>query len=124
MIVGIGTDIVAIARIQKALERNGEAFARRILTESELAVFQARKSAIIYLASRFAAKEAAAKALGTGIGKVSFQDLEIRSLKTGAPQLVFYGEALRLQRALGITRLHISLSDEREYAQAFVILEG
>lgn len=124
MIVGIGTDIVSIARISKALERSGENFARRILTEDELAVFQARKNAVAYLATRFAGKEAAAKALGTGIGQVSFQDLEIRSLKTGAPQLVFYGEALRLQRERGITRLHISLSDEREFAQAFVILEG
>ena len=124
MIVGIGADIVAITRIQKVLERSGESFARRILTEHEFTVFQDRKNAVAYLATRFSAKEAAAKALGTGIGKVSFQDLEVRRLKTGAPQLVFYGEALRLQRELGITRLHISLSDEREYAQAFVILEG
>ncbi len=123
MIVGIGTDIVSIPRIEAAWQRSGERFARRVLTAKEHAVFQHRKFSIAYLATRFAAKEAASKALGTGIGKVSFQDIEVSNLVSGAPELTFYGAALALQHEKGITRLHISLSDEKEYAQAFVILE-
>ncbi len=123
MIAGIGTDIVSIARITSTLERTGERFARRILTEREFAVFQQRNHSSTYLASRFAAKEAASKALGTGIGTVSFQDIEVTSHSTGAPVLSFLGRAKTLQQERGITHVHISLSDEQEYAQAFVILE-
>ena len=123
MIAGIGTDIASVARIAKAWERSGERFARRILTEKEYQVFEGRNHSAAYLASRFAAKEAASKALGTGIGKVSFQDMEVSNLESGAPVLTFTGAALELQQQRGIARVHISLSDEAEYAQAFVILE-
>ena len=124
MIAGIGTDIVSIARIGAALERQGERLALRILTAEEYAVFKHRKRALSYLATRFAAKEAAAKALGTGIGTVSFQDIAVLNLASGAPVLQFSGAARRLQQQRGITKMHVSLSDERAYAQAFVILEG
>ena len=124
MIAGIGTDIVSIARIRAAFERKGERLALRILTAEEYAVFTGRKRALSYLATRFAAKEAAAKALGTGIGAVSFQDIAVLNLASGAPVLQFSGAAQRLQQQRGITKTHVSLSDERAYAQAFVILEA
>ncbi len=124
MIVGIGTDIASIPRVEAAWKRSGERFARRILTETEYAVFEQRNCSVSYLASRFAAKEAASKALGTGIGKVSFQELEVSNMESGAPVLTFSGAALTLQLAKGIVRLHISLSDEKDYAQAFVVLEA
>ena len=124
MIVGIGTDIVQVDRIQHSLDRLGEAFARRILTDSELASFKASRQPAAFLAKRFAAKEAAAKALGTGIGKVSFQHLEVSNNALGAPVLQFHGYARELQRMKAINRLHLSLSDEKDNAVAFVILEA
>ena len=124
MIVGIGTDIASIPRVEVAWQRSGERFARRILTNAEYAVFEQRHFSVSYLASRFAAKEAASKALGTGIGQVSFQDVEVSSLESGAPILTFSGAAFQLQQDKGVTRLHISLSDEKDYAQAFVVLEA
>ena len=124
MIVGIGTDIASIPRIEAVWKRSGERFAKRILTDAEQKIFEQRKFSVSYLATRFAVKEAAAKALGTGIGQVSFQDMEITSLKSGAPVLTFSGNAATLQKERGINRIHISLSDETEYAQAFVILES
>ncbi|WP_281646002.1 holo-ACP synthase [Parendozoicomonas sp. Alg238-R29] len=124
MIVGIGTDIVSVVRMEEALQRSGERFARRILTDNEYQVFEQRNCSAIYLASRFAAKEAASKALGTGIGKVSFQDLEVSNLESGAPILTLEGAALELQKERSISGVHISLSDEAEYAQAFVVLES
>ena len=124
MVIGIGTDIVEVARIRLACQRSGKRFSERILTEREQAVFTERQESANWLAKRFAAKEAAAKALGTGIGPVSFQDIEVSSNPQGAPLLTLYGAAATLQKQRGITRLHISLTDERAYAQAFVVLEA
>ncbi|AMO56947.1 ACP synthase [Endozoicomonas montiporae] len=125
MIAGIGTDIVRIERIKKALEKStGEAFARRILTEAEMDVFSKHASPASYLAKRFAAKEAASKALGTGIGKVSFQHMEVTNDELGAPLLTFSGYARELQLQRGIHSLHLSLSDEQDAAVAFVVLES
>ncbi|OQX36857.1 MAG: holo-ACP synthase [Oceanospirillales bacterium LUC14_002_19_P2] len=123
MIAGIGTDIVDIRRIQQVLERQGDQFVRRILTESEYAVFIGRGSHASYMATRFAVKEAAAKALGTGIGKVSFQDIEITNSEQGAPSLVFHGSAKQLSEQLAISAHHVTISDEKDYAVAFVVLE-
>jgi holo-[acyl-carrier protein] synthase len=123
MIAGIGTDIVRIDRIQKALGRRGDAFARRVLTETEFQLFQKCADQASWLAKRFAAKEAAAKALGTGIGKVSFHHLEVSNNELGAPAMKFSGYALELQKTRGITSIHLSLSDESDHALAFVVLE-
>ena len=122
MIVGIGTDIVRIERVAHSLNRLGEKFARRILTQSEFEIWLARPSAA-WLAKRFAAKEAVSKALGTGIGRLSFQHIEVKNNRLGAPELVLHGYGLELQRQKGIKRLHISLSDEQDDAIAFVVLE-
>lgn len=123
-IVGLGTDIAEIERVEKALARTGEAFARRILTEQEMLTFASLKQPGRFLAKRFAAKEAASKALGTGIADgVSFQDFTIGNDALGKPNLSLSGRAATLAAQLGVVHIHLSLSDERHYAVATVILE-
>jgi len=125
MIVGLGTDIAEIERIEKALNRSGDAFAERILTKNELSVFSGLKQQARYLAKRFAAKEAASKALGTGIAHgVSFQDFEISNDDNGKPVLTLAGKAQELAKVAGVISIHITISDERHYAVATVILES
>lgn len=123
MIVGIGIDIVQIARIKAALDRFGERFAQRILTSTEMLRWQQQGRSAPWLAKRFAAKEALAKAMGTGIGKLSFQDIEVLRLESGAPALQLHDYGLTLQTQKQISAMHISLSDEQDAALAFVVLE-
>ena len=122
MIIGIGTDIVQLERIKHAFERQGERFAQRILCASELRLFHEKGQSIPYLAKRFAAKEAASKALGTGIGAISWQDMEISNDPKGAPVLKLMGPAKEKMATLGASQVSISLSDEQDYAVAFVVL--
>ncbi|WP_261815970.1 holo-ACP synthase [Vibrio gallicus] len=123
-ILGLGTDIAEIERVAKALSRTGKPFAQRILTETEMSHFDGLSFQAKYLAKRFAAKEAASKALGTGISKgVSFQDFEIHNDPLGKPCLTLSGQAKVIADSLGVKRYHISISDERHYAVATVILE-
>lgn len=124
MIVGIGTDLVDISRIEKSIARNPQALAKRVLTAAELEKYLAHSKPADYLAKRFAAKEAAAKALGTGIGKLSWQDLEIDNNEAGAPELSCKGNALQLMTALGGDSIHLSLSDDGGFALAFVVVSG
>ena len=124
MIIGIGTDIVNINRIAESLERTGERLARRILTDAEFTIFQEKQNSAAFLAKRFAAKEAAVKALGTGIGRVSWQDLNVSNDDHGAPLLAASGNAAEIMLERGATQLHLSLSDEEDVALAFVILEA
>jgi holo-[acyl-carrier protein] synthase len=123
MIFGIGTDIVQISRIQNSLDRYGERFARRILGGEELVDFQRTLHPARFLARRFAAKEAVVKAYGTGFTQgITFQDIVVSHDAAGKPLLVLSGRALELQQEMGIGEKFISLSDEREYAVAFVTL--
>lgn len=123
-IVGLGTDIVEIGRIEKQLARS-ERLAQRVLTTSEFALFAQHKFPARYLAKRFAAKEAAVKAIGIGIGNgIGFQDVEVRNLPSGQPQLHFYGKFAELCRQRNITASFISISDEQHYALATVLLES
>lgn len=123
-IVGIGTDIAEIERVEKALARSGEPFARRILTESEFARYQSLKQQGRFLAKRFAAKEAASKALGTGIALgVTFHDFNITNDEHGAPILTLSNKAEQIADEKGIRHIHLSISDERHYAVATVIFE-
>ncbi|MBR9829778.1 MAG: holo-ACP synthase [Oceanospirillales bacterium] len=123
MIVGIGTDLLEIARIRAALARTPR-LPERILTPAELAVFQEHRQPAIFLAKRFAAKEAAVKALGTGIGRgISWQHFEIGHDPLGRPLLRVCGEAQRQAAVRGITHWHLSYTDERDYISAFVIAE-
>ncbi|EKO3517845.1 holo-ACP synthase [Vibrio fluvialis] len=125
MIVGLGTDIAEIERIEKALARSGRAFAERILTPQELTQFDDLKQQGRYLAKRFAAKEAASKALGTGIAHgVSFQDFAISNDDNGKPLLSLSGKAAELALRSQVASVHLTISDERHYAVATVILEA
>src|SRR5258706_16020589 len=124
MIYGVGTDLIEIGRIDKALQRFGERFARRILCEPELKRFRAHKQPVAYLAKRFAAKEAFSKALGTGIhAPANWHGVWVVNLKSGKPQLEFTNELQGLLQQKKILRSHLSLTDEREIASATVILE-
>ena len=124
MIEGIGADIISIARIAVIIDNHGDRFAKRVLMNSEFDHYKKSGNRAAFLAKRFAAKEAAAKALGTGIGKVSFHHLEISNNSKGAPMLTLHGYAALLQNKRGITRCHLTLSDEIDNALAFVVLES
>lgn len=124
MILGVGTDIVQRERIERSLHRWGDRFARRILSARELEIFHEHHQPTAYLAKRFAGKEAAAKALGTGIGKVSWQDISIVNDRAGMPVLELTGPALALFTARGAGNIHVSLADEKDYALAFVVLSA
>lgn len=125
MIKGIGTDIVDVERIRTALERQSDRFVERILTPAEQVFFAQHHNPVAYLAKRFAAKEAMVKALGTGIAKgVGFQQIETYNEESGEPKMVLTGDALKLQIEKGINNIHLSLSDEKNYAVAFVVLES
>ena len=124
MIFGIGTDIVEVERIRKldSLEK----FADKILSLNELEVFKSQidEKKVTFVAKQFAAKEAVSKALGTGIGKdIRFNQIEILRNSDGKPYLNHDGMITTIFNDLGITKTHVSLSDEKKYALAFVILE-
>ncbi|OUS02707.1 holo-ACP synthase [Gammaproteobacteria bacterium 54_18_T64] len=127
MIVGIGSDLVHISRIEAVLERRGEAFAKRILRPEELLSFTQKNTArsqAAFLAKRFAAKEAVSKALKTGIGEVSWQHILVSNTASGAPEITLSDNALLACRALGAETIHLSLSDEQDMALAFVVLSA
>ena len=124
MIFGIGTDIVEVERIRKldSLEK----FADKILSLNELEVFKSQidEKQVTFLAKQFAAKEAVSKALGTGIGKdIRFNQIEILRNSDGKPYLNHDGMITTIFNDLGITKTHVSLSDEKKYVLAFVVLE-
>jgi holo-[acyl-carrier protein] synthase len=124
MIVGVGVDIAETGRFEKIFARYGGRIAQRILTESELVEFDRRNKPATYLATRFAAKEAAAKALGTGFGSgVGYKSIEINNDKNGKPLLKFLSSASQLADQKQVTNLFVSLSDEKHYVVAMVILE-
>jgi holo-[acyl-carrier protein] synthase len=125
-IIGIGSDIVAIARIRKIHERYGQIFADRLLAPAEGIYYRAVLDPVAFLAKRFAAKESVAKALGTGFRAegVLLQHIEIHKEPSGRPYVVLKGGALKEQERQQIQKIHLSLSDEREFALAFVVLLG
>ena len=123
MIFGIGTDIVRVARMQKNVERYGEKFAERILTPAELEEYRRESRPAHFLAKRFAAKEAAAKAMGTGFRDgLMFHHIGVGHDAAGKPKLEFTAEAAAFVAAHGITNVHVSLADEDDHAVAFVTL--
>ena len=124
MIYGVGTDVVEIGRIEKALERFGARFAQRILCEPELARFKGHRMPAAYLAKRFAAKEAFTKALGTGIhAPANWHGVWVKNLPSGKPVLQFSQGLSHLLEQRKIRHSHLSLTDERGVAMATVILE-
>jgi len=127
-LIGVGTDIVEIARIEKALKIYGERFITRILTRKEILLLPPKKQGP-WLAKRFAGKEAIVKALGCGFSQgVSWQDFSIANNRFGQPQVEIQGVAskLWLERVQGqeVPDIHLSLSDSRFYAVAFAVIEA
>jgi holo-[acyl-carrier protein] synthase len=124
MIYGIGTDIVRVGRIRDDLSRFGDRFAERILTKNELLEFHQNANKANFLARRFAAKEAAVKAMGTGFSNgVQLHDIEVTHDEQGKPMLMFYGRAREFIQERSVAVAHISLADEQDHAVAFVTLE-
>ena len=124
MIYGVGTDIVNIERVKKILSKNRDGFVKRVLSEHEQALFTNKADSAAYFAKRFAAKEAFAKALGTGIGRVvSFQDLTVRNDEIGKPYFIPSEKLRQYLVENNIKQAHLSISDESQNAIAFVVLE-
>lgn len=124
-ILGIGTDITECLRIANMIERHGELFIGRVYTEQEIAYCSTRKAATQHYAGRWAAKEAVLKALGTGWRRgISWRDVEVCNLTSGAPTIALHAGAREVAEALGIQRVHISISHVRSHAVAYAIAEG
>ncbi len=124
MIVGIGIDLVHIPRIARAMERWGTRFLEHVFTEQEIGFCMNSNPPELRFAVRFAAKEACSKALGTGLRQgVTWKDMEIMHESSGKPLLKLSNQALIRATLLGAKQLHISLTHERDYASAVVILE-
>ncbi len=124
MIFGIGTDIVSYSRIRGLYEQYGERFAQRLLSETEMAGYSASADPARYLMKRFAAKEAFAKAMGTGLrGNVTLRSISVGHDELGKPLLAFDETLANHVERMGVTRHHLSLSDEKDVAVAFVVLE-
>lgn len=124
MIFGIGTDIVEVSRIQASITQFGDDFAKRILADSELESYLQSHIKARFLAKRFAAKEAFSKALGTGLrAPATFQNIAVSHDELGKPILVLAPELQTFVDSKHITQTHISISDEKNLATAFVVLE-
>ncbi len=127
--IGIGSDILDIRRIEKTLLRFGDRFKQRIYTKSEIEKCEKRRLSIECFAKRFAAKEAAAKALGTGFRKgVYWKDLEVVNLPSGKPSINFYGNSKKHLDSIvpknNIPVVNLSITDEFPYAQAIVTINS
>jgi len=124
VIFGVGTDIVRVARIQRSLDRYGARFLARVLTESEQRGCRASRHPARFVAKRFAAKEAAVKAMGTGFRRgIGLRQIEVQREPGGPPRLAFHGAARAFLQDRGIVASHLSLSDEDDHAVAVVVLE-
>ncbi len=121
MVLKTGVDIIEIPRIQSALDRHGDRFQQRVFTPTEIAECKGRADAF---AVRFAAKEATTKALGTGIGPVSWREVETLHKRSGEPFLVLHGKAELVARYLGLTTWAVSLSHSKDLAIAVVVATG
>jgi holo-[acyl-carrier protein] synthase len=125
MILGIGTDVCSIPRVAEVLGRHGERFVRRILTPDERTRFERTRDKAGHLAKRFAAKEAFSKAIGTGIHPpFKWHCITVGRDARGKPLILPSPEMARHLDSLGVTRAHISLTDDHDVAMAFVVLEG
>lgn len=124
-VIGIGIDLARIPRLRRVVERWRDRFLRRVFTEQEVAYCQRRVDPIPHLAARFAAKEAALKALGTGLSMgVRWRELEVRRERGQAPTMVLTGRCHAIARAKGADRILVSLTHDGDYAVAQVMLVG
>jgi holo-[acyl-carrier protein] synthase len=125
MVLGVGTDLIETKRIEESIDRFGERFLERVFTPGEIAYcMRKKKNAAESFAARFAAKEAGAKALGTGISRgITWKELEVRREASGRPTLHLSGRAAELAGGMGVHRIQLSLTHSRELAMAIVIVE-
>lgn len=123
MVVGLGIDIASIERIRAVLERHGDRFWRRVLTERERELLHTRRDRALALAGRWAAKEAAIKALRGKTG-YAYQQFEILRARGDAPRIEFRGRAAEIAADLGVIRAHVSITHDAGFAAAVVVLEG
>ena len=125
MIFGIGTDIVELSRIQASWDRFGEGFARRILMPEEMTLFRRSKNPVRFLAMRFAGKEAAVKAMGTGFAHgVWVRDVGITNNNWGRPLIIWSSRGAKVCEQLGIGSGHVSLTDDAGLVMAFAVVEA
>jgi len=123
-VIGIGVDVIECSRIQRSMERFGDRFLHRVFTEGEIEYSMSMKFPERHLAARFAGKEAASKAFGTGIGRtMGWRNIDIRKKESGEPFLVFSGPAETFAAERSVTSALITLSHTENYAVACVVLE-
>lgn len=124
MVLGLGSDLIEISRVAASIERFGDRFLHRVFTPGEIAYCQRKRNAAESFAARFAAKEAGAKALGTGISHgVAWPEIEVRREPSGKPTLHWSGRARQLAVALGVQRTSLTLTHSRDLAMAVVLIE-
>jgi len=124
MVIGLGTDLIEIERIERSVARFGERFLERVFTPGEIAYCHAKRGSAESFAARFAAKEAGAKALGTGISRgVSWKEFEVKRKPGQRPELHLSGRAAEIARELGVRRMSLSLTHSREMSMAVVVAE-
>jgi holo-[acyl-carrier protein] synthase len=124
MVLGLGSDLIEIARIQASIVRFGERFLARVFTPEEIAYCRRKKNAAESFAARFAAKEAGAKALGTGISHgIAWPEIEVRREPSGKPTVYWHGRARERAEAMGVRTTSLSLTHAREIAFAVVLVE-
>jgi holo-[acyl-carrier protein] synthase len=124
MVLGLGTDLIETGRVEESIKRFGERFLERIFSPGEIAYCMRKKNAAESFAARFAAKEAGAKALGTGISRgVTWKEFEVKREASGKPSLHLSGRAAELAGAMGVKKIQLSLTHSREFALAVVVVE-
>ena len=125
MLLGLGTDLIETRRVEQSIDRFGDRFLERIFSPLEIAYCKRKKNAAESFAARFAAKEAGAKALGTGISRgVTWKDFEVKRETSGRPSLHLSGRAAELAAAMGVKRIQLSLTHSRDLAMAVVVVEN
>ncbi len=124
MIVGTGIDLCDVGRMRDAIERHGDRFKNRVFTAAEVAYSERKANRFERYAARFAAKEAAMKALGTGWRGVAWRDFEVTNLASGRPTLAFHGKAAEIAERRGIRNISLTLTHTAGQAMALVILEN
>lgn len=123
MVLGVGTDLIEIERVQESIERFGDRFLQRVFTPEEIAYCMKKRNFAESFAARFAAKEAGAKALGTGISRgVSWQEIEVRREMGERPKLHWSGRAAERAEAMGVRRVELSLTHSKTVAMAMVLI--
>ncbi|HOK05464.1 MAG TPA: holo-ACP synthase [Victivallales bacterium] len=124
MISGIGTDIVQVARMEELIKKHGEKFLQKIFTDFELESSKKRADKTVFLSARWAAKEAVSKALKCGIGRdCAWRDINIKNDKNGAPFVELTGKASELAEKQNVSNIQLSISHDKDYAVALVVIE-